>query len=217
MSDQAEIRLAYHAPGRAVRIDELRCAPGDMPDVILRIVAAWNAAIPKNRVRVVNQPRYLDILTAMRVFAPDEICKAIWWYGKQPWQRQRGAWMTFDSFIAEDRLTQWVESAMEHEEKAEAAEAARTAAGQAAQIAAAQPTEAQKAEQLRRQQAEAFDALPGSEKYRLLDEARRVLPHSLRTNAGQVRIRAIAIMGAGGKESTDERRRELEKPVRRTS
>lgn len=193
-----DLRLAYHDFGRAVRLDELTCKPGEVRDVITRIVAAWNAAIPRNRVRIINQPRYYDLLGALRIFTADEICRAIEWYGKQAWQRARGAWCTFDAFLDEGKLTQWVESSMEHAEKAAlAAERRQTAqaAGQAKDCVIDEIAER------RFHQAEWFDAMPGPEKYRLLEEAKRALPRALQQNAAQVRLRAIAMMAEKGKES----------------
>ena len=108
---------------------------------------------------------------------------------------QRNAWSTFDAFIAEDRLTQWVESSLEHAEHIAAAGDRRQAV---------QTTEDDKrkavhdANERRHLQAEAFDALNPSKRYRLLEEAKKLLPPGLQRNAGQVRIRAIALMAAGG-------------------
>jgi hypothetical protein len=194
----SDLRLAYHDFGRAVRLDELTCKPVEVRDVIARIVAAWNAAIPRNRVRILNQPRYYDLLGALRIFTADEICRAIEWYGKQAWQRARGAWCTFDAFLAEDRLTQWVEGAMEHDEKAAAAAAARQAAGQAGQ-AKLQAVDA--IAERRQLAAEAFDALPPPRRYELLEAAKRMLTRGLQNNQGQVRLRAIALMAQQGKDS----------------
>jgi hypothetical protein len=179
-----------------VRVDELTCKPGEVRDCIERIVAAWNASIPRNHVRIVNQPRYLDLLGALRIFAADEICKAIQWYGRQTWQRQKGAWCTFDAFLAEDRLTQWVEGAMEHDEKVAAADAARQAAG-AASLAKVQTVDA--VAEKRRRQGEAFDGLPPAKRYKLLADAKAALPRGLQGNAAQVRLRAIAMMAERGR------------------
>jgi len=191
-----DLRMAYHREfGRSVRLDEVKCRPAEIGGVIERIVGAWNAAIPRNHVRIVNQPRYMDLLGALRVFTPDEICQAIRWYGKQTWQRQKNAWCTFDAFLAEDRLTQWVEASMEHEEKAEMAQQRRQAA-----TAAGQATDAVIDEAARRRASQLadFDALPAPEKYRLLEEAKRALPRALQSNAAQVRLRAIAMMAQQG-------------------
>ena len=197
-----DLRLAYHDFGRAVRLDELTCKPGEVRDVIARIVAAWNASIPRNRVRILNQPRYYDLLGALRIFTADEICRAIEWYGKQAWQRARGAWCTFDAFLAEDRLTQWVESSMEHAEKAALAADRRQAAEAAGQAkVAAIDEEAER----RFHQSEWFDALAGPEKYKLLEEAKRALPRALQANSTQVRLRAIALMAQRGKDSHEHR------------
>ena len=198
----SDLRLAYHELGRAVRLDELTCRPGEVREVVERIVATWNAAIPRNHVRIVNQPRYLDLLGALRIFKADEICKAIAWYGKQTWQRQRGAWCSFDAFLAEDRLTQWVESAMEHDEKLVAIERHKQAA-QAASLAKVQAVD--DVAEKRRLQAEAFDALPPPRRYKLLADAKAALPRGLANNAGQVRLRAIALMvdrGRPGPQTT---------------
>jgi len=200
-----DLRLAYHEIGRAVRVDELTCRPAEVRDAIERIIAAWNAAIPRNRVRIVNQPRYMDLLGALRVFTVDEICTAIEWYGKQTWQRQRNAWCTFDSFLAEDRLTQWVESAMEHAEKAAQAQAQKASAIAAGLDKAAAVDEV--AERRARQE-EWFDALPAAEKYGLLQEAKRALPRGLQANAAQVRLRAIAMMAEQQGKESHERKRE---------
>ena len=197
-----DLRLTYHEIGRAVRVDELTCRPADLRDCLTRIVTTWNAAIPRNRVRIVNQPRYMDLLGALRIFTVDEICKAVEWYGRQAWQRQRNAWCTFDAFLAEDRLTQWVESAMEHDEKAAAADAARQAAG-AADQAKVQTVDA--VAEKRRVQCEAFDALPAPDKYKRLQEAKAALPRGLQNNAGQVRLRAIAMMAQQGRDSHERR------------
>jgi len=186
-----DLRMAYHDFARAVRLDELTCQPGQVRDVIARIVAAWNAAIPRHHVRIVNQPRYYDLLGALRIFTADEICSAIQWYGKQLWQRTRGAWCTFDAFLAEDRLTQWVESSMEHAEKAALADDRRRAAQAAGQAKVAAVDEV--AERRARQVA-ALDALPPPQRYKLLEEAKRGLPRSLQNNPAQVRLRAIALM-----------------------
>lgn len=186
-----DLRLAYHEIGRSVRIDELTCRPAELRDVITRIVAAWNAAIPRNHVRIVNQCRYLDLLGALRTFTAEEICRAIEWYGRQTWQRQRGAWCTFDSFLAEDRLTQWVESSIEHAEKAAEAASHRQAAQAATQAKAGAIDEAA---ERRFHQSEWFDALPAPQRYKLLEEAKRALPRALQTNPVQVRLRAIALM-----------------------
>ena len=190
-----DIRMAYHEPGRAVRVADAKCAPGELQDAIGRIVNAWNTAIPRNHVRIVNQPRYIDLLAALRICTPEEICRAIAWYGCQTWQRQRNAWSTFDAFIAEDRLTQWVESSLEHAEHIAAAGVRRQAV---------QTTEDDKrkairpANERRRLQAEAFEALPPPRRYKLLEDAKKLLPPCLQRNAGQVRIRAIALLAAGG-------------------
>jgi hypothetical protein len=185
------LRLAYHDFARAVRLDELTCKPGEVRDVIARIVSAWNAAIPRNRVRIVNQPRYYDLLGALRIFTAEEICAAIEWYGKQVWQRTRGAWCTFDAFLDEGKLTQWVESSMEHAEKAaqvaERSQAAQ-AAGQAKAVAVDEVAER------RVRQAAAFDALPPTQRYKLLEDAKRALPRTLQNNIAQVRLRAMALM-----------------------
>ena len=186
-----DLRLAYHDFARAVRLDELTCKPGEVRDVIARIVAAWNAAIPRNRVRIVNQPRYYDLLGALRIFTADEICSAIDWYGKQLWQRTRGAWLTFDSFLAEDRLTQWVESSMEHAEKAALVNERRQSA-QASGQAKIQAVD--EIAERRARQVAALDALPPPQRYKLLEEAKRGLPRSLQNNPAQVRLRAIALM-----------------------
>ena len=199
----SDLRLAYREFGRAVRLDELTCGPREVRDVIGRIVAAWNAAIPRNRVRIVNQPRYMDLLGALRIFKVDEICQAIQWYGKQAWQRQKNAWCPFDAFIAEDRLTQWVESAMEHDEKAALAAEHRQAA-KAADQANVQAVDA--VAERRRLQAEAFDALRPYPRSLLLEDAKRVLPRGLRNNAAQVRLRAIAMMAEQGKDSHERKR-----------
>jgi hypothetical protein len=197
-----DLRLAYHEIGRAVRLDELTCRPGELRGAIERIISAWNEAIPRNRVRIVNQPRYMDLLGALRVFTPDEICQAVHWYGKQTWQRTRNAWCTFDSFLAEDRLTQWVESSMEHDERAALAQQHRAAAQTAGQ-AKARAVDA--VAERRQAQAEAFDAVPGPQRYRLLEQAKRLLPRVLQNNAAQVRLRAIAMMAEQGKESHERR------------
>jgi hypothetical protein len=186
-----DLRLAYHDFARAVRLDELTCKPGEVRDIIARIVAAWNAAIPRNRVRIVNQPRYYDLLGALRIFTADEICSAIDWYGKQLWQRTRGAWLTFDSFLAEDRLTQWVESSMEHAEKAALVNERRQSA-QASGQAKIQAVD--EIAERRARQVAALDALPPPQRYKLLEEAKRGLPRSLQNNPAQVRLRAIALM-----------------------
>jgi len=187
--------MAYHEVGRAVRLSDTGLSAPQLRQAIDRIVAAWNGSIPRNRVRVVNQPRYLDLLGALRVFSPDEICKAIDWYGRQQWQRQRNAWLTFDAFLQEDRLTQWVESSMEQAEKAVAANDRRRSAKAASQ---AKHKAADDVGQRRRSQAEAFDALAPPGKYKLLEEAKRLLPGSLQRNAAQVRLRAIALMTGHG-------------------
>jgi len=192
------LRLTYRAVGRSVRVDELTCKPGELVAAIEWIVAAWNANIPRNRVRIVNQPRYYDLLAALRIFTTDEICAAIEWYGKQAWQRQRGAWCTFDAFLAEDRLTQWVESSMEHGERVVQVEQHKLAA-QAAGRATVQAVD--EIAEKRRLQAEAFDALPPARRYKLLEDAKRVLPRGLQKNATQVRLRAIAMMAEQGKDS----------------
>jgi len=194
----SNLRLAYHEIGRAVRVDELTCKPGELRAAIERIVEVWNASIPRNRVRIVNQPRYYDLLAALRIFTTDEICAAIEWYGKQTWQRQRGAWSTFDAFLAEDRLTQWVESSMEHGEKVAQADQHKRAAQTASQ-AKEQAVDA--VAEKRRLQAEAFDALRPYPRSRLLDDAKRALPRGLRNNTTQVRLRAIAMMAEQGKDS----------------
>jgi len=186
-----DLRMAYHDFARAVRLDELTCKPGEVRDIIARIVAAWNAAIPRNRVRIVNQPRYYDLLGALRIFTADEICSAIDWYGKQLWQRTRGAWLTFDSFLAEDRLTQWVESSMEHAEKAALVNERRQSA-QASGQAKIQAVD--EIAERRARQVAALDALPPPQRYKLLEEAKRGLPRSLQNNPAQVRLRAIALM-----------------------
>ena len=193
-----DLRLAYHEIGRPVRVDELTCKPAEVRGAIERIVAAWNAAIPRNRVRLVNQPRYMDLLGALRIFTADEIYAAIGWYGKQTWQRTRNAWCTFDAFLAEDRLTQWVESSMEHDERAAQVEQHR-AAGQAAGQAKAQAVDA--VADKRRLQAEAFDALPPPQRYNLLEDAKRALPRALQNNPAQVRLRAICMIAQQGKDS----------------
>jgi len=189
------LRMAYHEVGRAVRLSDTGLSAPQLRQAIDRIVAAWNGSIPRNRVRVLNQPRYMDLLGALRVFSPDEICKAIDWYGRQQWQRQRNAWLTFDAFLQEDRLTQWVESSMEQAERAVAADDRRRSATAASQ---AKHKAVDDIGQRRRQQAEAFDALSPPSKYKLLEEAKRILPRSLQRNAAQVRLRAIALMTGYG-------------------
>jgi len=184
-------RMAYYEAGRAVRLSDTGLTAQQLRQAINRIVETWNASIPRNRVRIVNQPRYIDLLGALRVFSPDEICTAIQWYGRQRWQRQRNAWSTFDRFIAEDRLTQWVESSMDRAEKAVAVDDRRRAAKAAGQAKARAVDDAT---EMRRRRGEAFDALPGPQKHKLLEDAKQILPRSLQRNAAQVRLRAIAIM-----------------------
>jgi len=192
------LRLAYHEIGRAVRLADTGLTSDQLRQAIERIVEAWNGSIPRNRVRIVNQPRYIDMLGALRVCSVDEICAAIEWYGRQQWQRQRNAWCTFDSFLQEDRLTQWVESSIERGQQAAEADRRRRAAQAAGQ---AKRKAVDDASDLRTRQAEAFDALPSPSKYKLLQEAKRALPRSLQKNATQVRLRAIALMTEQGRHS----------------
>jgi len=184
-------RMAYHEVGRAVRLSDTGLSAQQLHQAIDRIVTAWNGSIPRNRVRVVNQPRYIDLLGALRVFSPDEVCKAIEFYGRQRWQRQRNAWATFDRFIAEDRLTQWVESSMDRAEKAVAVDDRRRSAKAASQ---AKHKAAHDIAELRHHQNEWFDAMDSTSKDKLLRQAKQALPPSLQRNAAQVRLRAIAIM-----------------------
>ena len=94
---------------------------GDM-DAAKRIVAAWNAAIPIGRVRIINQDRLIAIRCAMRMFrtddstdnSADEIIATILFYGGQKWQRQKGAWKTFLNFLGSNTLAEWYEKSRLH-------------------------------------------------------------------------------------------------------
>jgi len=185
------LRIAYHEPGRSIRLADTRLTGEQLRDAITRIVETWNASIPRNRVRIVNQPRYLDLMAALRVCTPDEICAAIKWYGQQAWQRQRNAWLTFDAFLQEDRLTQWVESNIEHGEKAAEAAQKRSAIQQAGE---ARHKATNDAADVRTRQVAAFDALSPPAKHKLLTQAKAALPRPLQRNTTQVRLRAIAMM-----------------------
>ena len=100
--------------GSATSADELA-------EAIDRVVERWNASIPANRVRRINQPRYIDLRAALAEFTAAEICNAIEHYGASKWNRKNNAWMRFDNFIGLKRLTQWIEDAQNAADKAEAA------------------------------------------------------------------------------------------------
>jgi len=93
---------------------------GDM-DAAKRIVAAWNAAIPTGRVRIINQDRLIAIRCAMRMLGDKEIIETIRFYGGQKWQRQKGAWKTFLNFLASNTLAEWYEKMCDARERAESA------------------------------------------------------------------------------------------------
>jgi len=150
-------------PGQRVTPDK------DVPAAIRRIVSLWNGSVPAGRVRFVNQVRYGELRESLAHHTADDVCRAIEWYAGQPWNRQRGAWMTFDHFIQSANLTAKIEQAAEWRESV-----ARKDRDKAARIETLQKQVDEKVARDRREAArrKAFDALPGPTKYAYLKRAK---------------------------------------------
>ncbi len=119
MPDPAPIRETFRPPGQFGRPIGVTPA-ADLRAAVKRVVDRWNQAIPRNHVRVLNQVRYTELTIALADWTADEICAAIDVYSRQVWNRQKGAWCTFDHFIG-DKLTTWAEKALEASERPAAA------------------------------------------------------------------------------------------------
>lgn len=129
---QPEIVEAYSLPGQPRRPAQPATPEADMPMAMRAIVEAWNQHVPRHHVRRINQPRFEDLRCLLWRFRSSEIILAIEWYGRQTWQRQRGAWKTFDAWIRESNVTRWVEDLADHREREALAADARRLKAQAA-------------------------------------------------------------------------------------
>jgi len=168
---------------------ESATSAADMPGAIDAVVACWNRVMPCHHVRAVTRTRYLCLRGVLHVWPAADVCRAIEWYAKQSWNRQRGAWRTFDSWMNVDVVTRWIEACEEHADRAAVREIAR-AVPLALPNADPQPT----APQTQMQGAAEFDALPATQRESLLAQARLNVPSSLRNITKLVRIEAIVLM-----------------------
>jgi hypothetical protein len=121
-------------PGPAVRaafqplarMGDSATPAAEMTAAVMACVAAWNAAMPARRVRVVTQTRYLAAVRTLSVYTAGEVCSAIAWYAGRAWNRRNNAWRHFEDWVDVDNLTRAVERIED-----ERADAARRAAGPA--------------------------------------------------------------------------------------
>jgi hypothetical protein len=163
-----------------------RLSARDVHDAIRRIVEAWNQAIPRGKVRLVSMVRWRDLAELLRLVGLDEILATIAWYGSSEWNRQRGAWLSFDRFIGIGEFTRKMEMACESRLRRE--RASRRPPPQQAAPASAGPD--------RRQLQQQFDALPPERRQGLLDQARSQLSPFLARWPAQVQLRALHILSA---------------------
>lgn len=177
------VRIAYRPPGRPLRAQDFRTPPEQIPTAVEAIVAAWNRCVPARRVRVINQPRYLDLCALLTTFTAEEICQAVEFYGGQEWQRRRGAWKTFDRWIDISNVTRWVEDLAAHRERQEAADDRRRRAADDKTAAAADD-----AAWHRR-----FDELPEADRRELLQRIIDTWPKGLTNNPRRVHNLAVSL------------------------
>jgi hypothetical protein len=169
----------YHATRRAgepLAAEESATPPGEVQAGMDRIIEAWNRCIPKGRVRIVALYRRYALRALLHTFTADQVIEAIQFYGMQAYQRQKGAWKTFDNFMCDQVVTTWIEAAEEAAEAAEAAEdRKRRAARQKADAADAQAAEDA-----------AWKAMTKEAVGALVEEVRRRMPAALLTNPTRV-------------------------------
>ncbi|HUX00063.1 MAG TPA: hypothetical protein VMY35_03705 [Phycisphaerae bacterium] len=165
------IRLAYQPKLRRLPDPGAPGHTGPLEEVVTaaqRIMARWNEKIPRNHVRVLDQGRFIAIGAALESWPPEQILAAIDYYGRQSWQRKKGAWKKFDNFIQPNVLRGWIEEMLDAAKKAAERQppADPRIAKLAAELAAKQAIQ-DEWDALR----EPFDRLPMAEKKRLLREA----------------------------------------------
>jgi len=148
--------------------------PEAVEPAVLAAVEEWNRSIPKNRCLILDQRRFDEIRYCLELLRPDELLLAIRFYARQAWNRRTGAWKRFDNWFQADVARQWFETAVE------AAQAARIRNDRAAPV---DPRVRKLAAELARrrdadpeaQEKAAFDALPETQRVRLLEAGRAEL------------------------------------------
>jgi len=165
------LRSAYIAGRTPLAAGLARSARGESAVTerdVLAVVEAWNARIPRNKVRVVNQERYDQTRRVLATLGRETVEKALDHYARQSWQRVRGAWKRFDNWMTVEVVTQWYEQHEEARERAEAAQGPKDPrVRKLQQDLARQAAERDRQRAIRR----AFGALPPTEQHRLLSLA----------------------------------------------
>ena len=113
-----DVERAYaFAPGVFAMRPGSVTSPKHVEDAVWAIVAAWNKAIPIRKIRKLTQTRFRECAHTLRVWRWREIIAGIEFYSRQKWQRQNRAWKPFENWIVLDVCTEWIEQALNVEDR----------------------------------------------------------------------------------------------------
>lgn len=144
---------------------------------VLEIVRFWNENIPRNRVRILTTARFLLVRAVLVGMKPQDVLDAIEFYSRQPWQRRKAAWKTFDNFFYNKDgldppvLRWWEKAAWDAEKKEQSLPAADPLVRGLQEQVAGRMNVMQEFDKLVRK----YDALSPVEQTKLLQRARKEL------------------------------------------
>ncbi len=183
--------MVLRKPGEPIKAGQGVTPARETGEGVKSIIACWNRSIPRNKVRVLNDARYLELLNAMNMFTPPEIRDAIEFYSQQKWNRSKNAWLTLDRFL--ERIVYWCEQALEAKDRQEAA---TSSAGKDPRVRELQQQVTNKMQAMSQEQIDrnTFDHLPSAKRYELLNQARKELMETFgMKNPNDIRMKHHAI------------------------
>jgi hypothetical protein len=172
---------------------------GEIEPAVLAIVARWNERIPRGRCRILSGDRFRQIAECLGLLSLAEILRTIDFYAGQSWNKNKGAWKTFDHFFDLANVRTWWEKAEDSADLARKREQAQApkdpkTAGLVRHLASGlkAPTPASEARDLRLR----FDALPQSRRAQIWAQAGTELAELGEKNLTRDRIllQALAIL-----------------------
>ena len=183
-----------------------RAAVADVVD----LVAWWNKKLTRpgkgarNKIRILDAPRFKAIRQLLAAFGADEIAAAIEWYSGKSWNRTTGHWKTADHFFTAAYVRTMIEELEEERERRAILEAGKTpvVARLAGEVAERMRIVEEKAHLKAR-----FEALSDERKRALCEQGRQELlslgrsPHGL--NGWQCVQQAMVILKRNGPLTID--------------